>query len=85
MQRVGRVIPLNGHSFTIDKAIQLQRCAKPGYLVENLLHFSISQRDIIQTVNITVIFKEDLFPVPDQIFLGFIPQNFRFPAIFFCQ
>ena len=85
MQRIGRVIPLNGHGFTIDKAIQFQRCAKPSDLVQNLLHFAIGQRDIIQTVNIPVILKENLLPVLDQLFFGFVPKDFRLPAIFFCE
>ena len=85
VQRVGRVIPLDGYRFAVDKTVEFQWGAQTGDLVQNLLHFAIGQRNIVQPVNIPVILKEDLLPVPDQIFLSFIPQNFRFPAIFFSQ
>ena len=65
VQRVGGVIPLNGHSFAVDKTVKFQWSAQIGDLVENLLHFSIGHGNIIQSVYIPVVLKEDLFPVLD--------------------
>ena len=85
VEGVGRVIPLDGDGFAVDKAVQLQRGAQTGDLVQNLVHLAVRQRDLVQTVDLPVVLKEDLFPVLDQVLLGFIAQNFRLPAVFFGQ
>ena len=85
MQFICGIVAFDSNGFTIDKTVEFQRRAKTGNLVKNLLHFSVGQRNIVQPVHIPVVFKEDLFPVLDQVFFRFVAQNFRLPAIFFCQ
>ena len=85
MQFICGIVAFDSNGFTIDKTVEFQRRAQTGNLVKNLLHFAIGQRNIIQPVHITVVFKEDLFPVLDQLFFRFVTQNFRLPTIFFCQ
>ena len=85
MQRVRRVVPLDGHGLAVDKAVELQRRAQAGDLVENLPRFAVGQRGVVQAVDVPVVLEEDLPPVLDQVLLRFVPQDFRLPAIFFCQ
>lgn len=82
MQLVRRIVPLDGHGFSIDKAVELERGAQPGDLIENLLHLSIGEGDVVEAVDIPVVLKEDLLPVPDQILFGLVAQDLWFPAVF---
>ena len=85
MQFICGIVAFDSNGFTIDKTVEFQRRAQTGNLVKNLLHFAVGQRNIVQPVHIPVVFKEDLFPVLDQVFFRFVAQNFRLPAVFFCQ
>ena len=84
VQFICRIVALDSNGLAVDKAIELQRCAQTGDLVKNLFHFAVGQRNIVQSVYFAVVFKEDLFPVLDQVFFRFVAQNLRFPTIFFC-
>ena len=85
VQFICGIVAFDSNGFTIDKTVEFQRRAQTGNLAKNLLHFAVGQRNIIQPVHIAVVFKEDLFPVLDQVFFCFIAQNFRLPSVFFCQ
>ena len=85
VQFICGIVAFDSNGFTIDKTVEFQRRAQTGNLVKNLLHFAVGQRNIVQPVHIPVVLKENMLPVLDQVFFRFIAQNFRLPAIFFCQ
>ena len=80
MELVVRVITLDGHSFSVDKAIEFQRGSKFRDLLDDLLHFAIRKRIVIQAVNSTVVIIQDLCPISDEVLLGWVLDNFFFPA-----
>ena len=76
-----RIVPLDGDAAAVDEAVQAQRCAQGGDLLNDLLHLPIRQRKIIQAVNTPVVFKQNISPVPDQLRFAEILQDLIFPAL----
>ena len=60
-----RVVPLDRDAAAVDKAIETQRCAQGRDLFDDLLHLSIRQWEIVQTVNAAIILKQNIGPVAD--------------------
>ena len=85
VQFICGIVAFDSNGFAIDKTVELQRRAQTDNLVKNLLHFTVGQRNVVQSIHIAVVLKENLFPVLDQVFFRFVTQNFRLPAIFFCK
>ena len=72
VQFVRGIVALDSNRFTVDKTVEFQRRAQTGNLIKNLPHFAVGQRNIVQPVHIPVVFKENLFPVLDQLLFRFV-------------
>lgn len=81
MQHVIGIVTRDGHSFSVDKAVQLHRCAQVGDLLQNLLHFSVGQRRVVQAVDAAIVLKEDACPVVNEIRFRWVFQNGGFPSL----
>ena len=81
MQHVIGIVTRDGHGFSVNKAVQLHRCAQIGDLLQNLLHFSVSQRRVVQAVDAAVVLKEDACPVVNEVRFRWVFQNGGFPSL----
>ena len=61
------VIAFDKDAAAIDEAIQLHRGPERLDLLKDLPHFTLSQRVIVQPVDLTVVLKKNVGPVFDQI------------------
>lgn len=84
MLRIPRIVPKDRNGLSVDKAVKLQRHAQTGDLPQSLLHLALSQRIVVQPVNAAVVLEKDVRPVPDELLLRRVAQDFLFPAMF-CQ
>lgn len=82
MQRILRIIAGNLHTAAIDKTIDLERCFELFHLLQNLLHLSLCQRKIIQSIYTSVIFKQDIGPILQELGFILIFQNAGLPLSF---
>ncbi|MNH40139.1 hypothetical protein D3C79_1014130 [compost metagenome] len=67
VQRVGRVVPCDGHSLAVDETVEPQRRAQGDDLLHHLLHLAVGQRHFVQPIFATVVLEEDLLPVCEQV------------------
>ena len=81
MKLIFRIFSYNSYSLTVDEAVKCQRSLQFSYFFYQLIHLFIYKRDIIQSVNISVIFKEYTCPVFYKFFFSIIFKYFLFPAI----
>ena len=81
VKRILLVFTRDGDGTTIDKAIQRQRRTERPHLLDQLVHFFLDQRTVIQTINITVVLKKNIRPVLNQILLCRTVQHLLLPAI----
>ena len=78
---ISRIFTDQRYCLAIDKTIQGERCAQCPDLLQELVHLLRNKRAVIQTVDITIVLKENVGPVLDQILLrGFI-DYILLPAI----
>ena len=75
------IITSDRDSFAIYEFIEHKRSTQSFYLLHYLLHFSACQRTAIETINALIIVKENIYPILYQIFLCWIHNNFRRPAL----
>lgn len=80
MQRILRIIAGNLHTAPIDKTIELERCFELFHLLQNLLHLSLCQRKIIQSVYTSLIFKQDSSSILQELGFILIFQNAGIPT-----
>ena len=80
MELIIRVVTLDRYSFPVDKAVELQRGSEFRDLLDDLLHFPIRKRIVIQAVNSTVVVIQNLCPISDEVLLGRVLDNFFFPT-----
>ena len=85
MRYIIRVVPLDRDAAAVDKAIEAQRCAQSRDLFDDLLHLSVRQWEIVQTVNAAIILKQNIGPVADQLRFAVVFQDSVFPALGFQQ
>ena len=81
VKRILLVLASDGNGTSIDKAIQRQRRTKRPHLLDQLIHFFLDQRAVVQTIDIAVIFKKNIRPVLNQILLCRTVQHLLLPAI----
>ena len=81
MQGIIRILSDYGNSFSINKSIQCNRSPAFSDLLQEFIHLLRNKRTIIKPVNISVILKKDIRPVPDQILFGRILNYLLLPAI----
>ena len=50
-------------------------------MVEDLAHFALGERIVVEAVDAAVVFKEDVRPILDQILFGGIVDDIFVPAV----
>ena len=70
MEVVIGIITFDGYSLTIYEAVQTYRSAEFTNLVQNLVHLCPGEGRVIQSIDASVVFKQDICPVLNQILLG---------------
>lgn len=75
MKGIIGVVTRNGNGFTVDEPIKRQRGFERFNLLDYLLHLTLRERASVQAVYASVIVKQDLRPVIDEIPLCGIAKN----------
>ena len=78
---VVRVVPPYHHLTAIDKLVHLVRVLQRIHLSHDLLHLSVSQWEVTQTVHVAVVVINDGRPVFDKGFLCWVHNHIRFPTM----
>ena len=66
MQRILRIIACNLNTAAIDETIKPERRFEFFHLLQNLLHLAVCQWKIIETIHTSVIFKQNIGPIPQE-------------------
>lgn len=77
VQRIRRVVAGDGDGFAVDEAVEFERRAQRGDLLHDLLHLTISQRHLIESIDPAIVLKQDLLPIRQQVRLARVLDDFR--------
>lgn len=72
MSLVIGIVAFDGNGFTVDECIQLYRSTAGINLFDYLVHLSSGERVVAKTVDSTIVVKEDVGPVCNQVGLSLV-------------
>ena len=78
---IGRVVAFDAYLSAIDKHIHGVWTVAQIHLIEDLAHLTCGKRIITQFIDVSVVVKENLGPVLNQVFFCGLYKNFLFPTM----
>ena len=85
MECVVGVVAADRDRFSVDKAVQAQRCTQGVYLVDELLLLAFGERAMVELVDTAVVLVKDICPVVEQVLCGGIMEDLLVPPVFLSE